>query len=399
MAKLNALAVRAATKPGRYHDGRGLMLVVKPGGSRSWVVRLQVDGKRRDFGLGPAADVSLVEAREKADAIRKLYRSGVDPVAAKRAEKAARNAISTFAEAAVSYHAEQESTWRNAKHRAQWLSSLNAYAFPAIGRVRVDEIDGPMIRDLLLPIWLEKPETARRVRQRIGAVLDWCHAKGLRPTEAPMRSLSKGLPRQPRRDRHFSAMPFEDVPSFMVKLGESDSVGRLALQFVILTAARSGEARGAIWEEIDREAGTWTIPANRMKGGREHIVPLCEAVIAILDRAKLFRTGRLGEPVFPGQGGRVMSDMTLAKALKTSGASDVTVHGFRSSFRDWAAETTGFSGDVVEAALAHTVRNKVEAAYRRTNYLEKRRLLMDAWARFLLPFDGNVVHIRPASGQ
>ena len=245
MGQLTALSVKAATKPGRYSDGDGLILVVKSAGARSWVLRAQVDGKRRDFGLGSASTVTLAEARDLAEESRKLYRKGVDPVAAKRAERLARQTIPTFRVAAKAAHEERKSGWRNDKHRAQWLSTLEAYAFPSIGDVQVNEIEGSMIRDLLLPIWLEKPETARRVRQRVGVVLDWAHAKGYRTSEAPMRSISKGLPKQPRKDGHFAALAYDAAPAFMAKLAERESVGRLALQFLILTAARSGEVRGA----------------------------------------------------------------------------------------------------------------------------------------------------------
>lgn len=391
MGRLTALGVKAATKPGRYLDGEGLMLLVKPSGARSWLLRVQVDGKRRDFGLGSASDVSLAEARQKAAEVRKLYRSGVDPVAAKQAAKSASAGIPPFAEAARVVHGEHKDGWRNAKHRAQWLSSLEAYAFPAIGDVRVDRIDAPAIRDLLLPIWLDKPETARRVRQRIGTVLDWAHAKGFRDAEAPMRSISKGLPRQPKRERHLPALPYTDAPALMARLAEGDSIGRLALRFLILTAARSGEVRGATWEEIDFDAALWTVPAGRMKAGKMHMVPLSEDVLVILKAAGEIRQDREGEPVFPGLAHKPMSDMTLTKVLRMAGVEGATVHGFRSTFRDWAAEMTSTPGDVVEAALAHTIRNRVEAAYRRTNYLDKRRLLMNAWASYLAGAHGNVV--------
>ena len=396
MGELTALAVRAASKPGRYRDGNGLMLLVKASGARSWVLRTQVDGARRDFGIGSLADVGLAAAREKADTIRKQYRGGVDPVEAKRAAKSARATIPTFEAAAELAHGEQVNAWRNIKHRAQWISSLRAYAFPALGKVRVDKIDGPMIRDVLLPIWLEKPETARRVRQRVGAVLDWCYAKGLRPSEAPMRSIGKGLPRQPKRDGHFAAMAYDAVPAFVSKLAASESVGRLALQFLIYTAARSGEVRGATWAEIDLDAATWTIPGARMKAGKEHIVPLTSAALALLERANMLKIDKPGALLFPGLRARPLSDMTLGKVVKAAGVADATVHGFRSAFRDWAAEMTGTPGEVVEAALAHTIANKVEAAYRRTNYLDKRRGLMDAWACFLTASGANVVQLKLA---
>jgi integrase len=343
------------------------------------------------------ADVGLKEAREKADAIRRQFKGGEDPVAARRTAREALRGIPTFREAASKLHEEHHPAWKNPKHRAQWLSSLERYAFPILGELKVDAIDGPAVRDVLLAIWLEKPETARRVRQRITAVLDWSYAKGFRASEAPTRSVSKGLPRQPKRDNHFAAMPYEDVPALMATLAGHDTIGRLALQFVILTAARSGEVRGAGWEEVDFEARTWTIPAKRMKAGRAHIVPLSDSALAILETVRSIRAGREVELIFPGLAGTVMSDMTLSKALKSAGFAGFTVHGFRSSFRDWAAETTGTPGDVVEAALAHTIANKVEAAYRRTNYLEKRRPLMDAWASYLAARGGqisNVVSLR-----
>jgi integrase len=394
MGKLTVLSVKAATKPGRYQDGEGLILLVKPTGARSWLLRVQVDGKRRDFGLGSAADVSLAKARTDADTLRALAKSGVDPVAAKKAEKAAKLGIPTFRVAANTVHGEHKAGWKNAKHEAQWLSSLAAYAFPIIGDVRVDQVDSAAIRDLLMPIWIEKPETARRVRQRVVAVLDWAHSKGYRPTEAPMRSINKGLPRQPKNDGHFAALPYFEVPAVLAKLAENESVGRLALRLVILTATRSGEVRGATWAEIDLEAALWTIPADRMKAGKEHVVPLSQSALEVLKQAEKLRVATDdSEVVFPGWKRKPMSDMTMAKALRIAGGGKATVHGFRSSFRDWAAETTGTPGDVVEAALAHSIKNKVEAAYRRTNYLEKRRLLMDAWASYLSETPANVMRL------
>ena len=226
------------------------------------------------------------------------------------------------------------------------------------------------------------PETARRVRQRVGVVLDWAHAKGYRTSEAPMRSISKGLPKQPRKDGHFAALAYDAAPAFMAKLAERESVGRLALQFLILTAARSGEVRGAHWSEFDLDARVWTVPGERMKAGKAHMVPLSDAAVAVLEKAAKAKKHRDGL-VFPGVQGSPMSDMTLAKVVRDSGEKVATVHGFRSAFRDWAAETTSTPGEVVEAALAHTIANRVEAAYRRTNYLEKRRTLMEAWASYL----------------
>jgi integrase len=382
MGKLTALKVKAAKTAGSYQDGGGLMLIVKPTGSQSWQLRIQVNGKRRDFGLGSASGVSLADARQKAEELRRQYRLGLDPVAIKRAAKAEAEGIPTFEAAARQVHAEHKPGWRNAKHAAQWLSTLEEYAFPYIGQKPVGEIDGPEIRDLLAEIWLSKPETARRVRQRIGTVLDWAHAKGYRSAEAPMRSVSRGLPRQPKRDKHFAALPYEKLPAIMAELEATISIGRLALRFAILTACRSGEVRGATWAEIDFTRRIWTIPAGRMKAGKEHVVPLSDAAVEILRAAEPFRGRNKDAFIFPGKPGKPLSDMTLTKVLRDMGHTEITVHGFRSTFRDWAAEQTATPGDVVEAALAHTIRNKVEAAYRRTNYLEKRRGLMNEWGAF-----------------
>ena len=383
--KLTALSVKAMRGPGRHSDGNGLALVIKETGTKSWVLRIQVDGKRRDFGLGSLADVTLSMARERADELRRQYRSGVDPVAAKRAAKLPDVAMPTFREAAKLAHGEHKGGWKNAKHEAQWVSSLEAYAFPFIGDITVDTIEGPAIRDLLAKIWLAKPETARRVRQRIGTVLDWAYAKGYRTTEAPMRSVAKGLPRQPKKDGHFAALPYEQAPAMMRKLGENNTIGRRALRFLILTVARSGEVRGATWREIGLEQRLWTIPGDRMKAGKTHIVPLQPAAMAILVELKELYGDSPDQTLFPGKANKPLSDMTLTKVLRDGDfPAGITVHGFRSTFSDWVAEKHVGMENVAEAALAHTVKNKVEAAYRRTNYLEKRRDLMAWWAAYLI---------------
>jgi integrase len=381
--KLTALKVKALKEPGRHSDGNGLVLYVKESGAKTWVLRIQVDGKRRDFGLGSLAAVTLAEAREKADELRRKYRSGLDPVAVKRATKVEIPAVPTFRAAAEEAHGEHKGGWKNAKHKAQWLSSLEAYAYPFIGDQAVDKIEGPVIRDLLAKIWLSKPETARRVRQRIGTVLDWAYAKGYRLSEAPMRSITKGLPRQPKKDNHHAALPYEQAPAMMAKLAETNSIGRLALRFLILTAARSGEVRGACWREIDLDQQLWTIPGERMKAGKTHIVPLPPAAIEILNYLKTAYVASPDQPLFPGKANKPLSDMTMTKVLRDGFAGDITVHGFRAAFRDWVAEQKDGMDQVGEAALAHTNANKVEAAYRRTNYLEKRRGLMADWAIFI----------------
>lgn len=379
MGKLTAAKIRSLSEPGRYSDGDGLFLEINGRGAASWILRVQSGGKRQDIGLGSAKSVSLKDARAAAYATRQKIAQGIDPVAERKQE---RITVPTFREAAVSVHEEHRAAWKNGKHQQQWISTLESYAFPAFGDRPVNEIEGPAIRDVLAPIWLSKPETARRVRQRIATVLDWACAKGFRATEAPMRSIAKGLPRQPKKDRHFAAMSYADVPAFVEKLRERESVGRVALEALILTAARSGEIRGACWSELDLDNRIWLVPAERMKMGRTHLVPLSDAAVAAFERAKAFKVGA-SDLVFPGQNvKRPLSDMTLLKILRDMELG-VTVHGFRSAFRDWVADKTDYPGEVAEAALAHAVSNKVEAAYRRTDFLDKRRLLMHDWGAFV----------------
>lgn len=379
MGKLSATAVKAATRPGRISDGDGLFLVVQPSGSKSWVCRVQKNGNRRDFGLGSVSKISLAIARERAREIRTWVELGMDPIFERRKAQG----VPTFRQAAAKVLAAHSKTWRNEKHEKQWLQTLEAYVFPAFGGVQVSEITGPMIRNVLAEIWLAKPETARRVRQRIGTVLDWAYASGYRETEAPMRAITKGLPRQPKKEGHFAAMPYAKVPAFMVRLAERESFSRFALRFAILTAVRSGEVRGAAWDEFDLDEKLWTIPAARMKSAREHVIPLAAPALAILERCKELRIGSRSL-VFPGaRGDAPLSDMTLTKLLREM-KEPVTAHGFRSAFRDWVSEETGHPGEIAEAALAHRVKDKTEAAYRRGNLLEKRRKLMDEWAKYCL---------------
>jgi integrase len=378
MGQLTVARVKTLTEAGRYIDGDGLMLVVKPTGAQSWTLRVRIGGDRRDIGLGSAKVLTLAEARAKAAELRRDIARGIDPIAEK---KKVVDPVPTFRDAATRVHADHKAAWKNGKHQAQWISTLETYAFPMIGDRPVDKIEGPLIRDVLAPIWLTKPETARRVRQRIGAVLDWSYVKGFRKTEAPMRSLAKGLPRQPRKDGHFAAMPYADVPKLIARLRERSSVGRLALEALILTAARSGEIRGATWSEVDLDTGMWSVPADRMKMGRVHHVPLAQQAIDAFRRAEGLRVP-CSDLVFPGQKLKSpVSDMTLLKVMRDM-ETGVTVHGFRSAFRDWVAEETSYPGEVAEAALAHAIPNKVEAAYRRTDFLEKRRSLMREWATF-----------------
>ncbi|TCM19039.1 integrase [Novosphingobium sp. PhB165] len=377
MGKLSAAAVKSITRPGRWGDGDGLFLVVQPSGTKSWLCRVQKNGTRRDFGLGSATKVPLALARERAAEIRTWVEMGLDPIL----ERQKAEGVPTFRLMAGQVIAALRKTWRNEKHEAQWMTTLEVYAFPRLGNVKVSEITGPMIREVLMAIWLSKPETARRVRQRIGTVLDWAYASGYRDSEAPMRAISKGLPRQPKKDNHFEAMDYDRVPAFLVKLSARESYGRFALHFAILTAARSGEVRGATWDEIDLEAKLWTIPKQRMKAQREHVVPLSTPAIRILERCAELRHPRC-PLLFPGlRRNAPLSNMTLTQLLRDM-KQTCTVHGFRSSFRDWVSEETQHPGDVAEAALAHLVKDKTEAAYRRGNLLQKRRIMMDDWAAF-----------------
>lgn len=378
MGKLTAVQIRNLKEPGRYVDGDGLLLVLTALQKGYWVLRATINGRRRDMGLGSVKLVSLKEAREKAFEIRRDIQRGIDPIAERKKREIG---VPNFSKAAETVHQEQKAGWKNGKHQNQWITTLEKYAYPLLGDRLVNDIEGPLIRECLLPIWLEKPETARRVKQRIGVVLDWAYANGMRETEAPMRSLSRALPRQPKQDNHFAAMPYKDIPTFFDHLHKRTSVARLALEFLILCASRSGEVRGAKWAEIDLKNKLWTIPADRMKVGKEHVVPLTDSALDVLECARPYYA-ECSDLVFPGRNVlRPMSDMTLLKILRYAKL-PFTVHGFRSSFRDWAAEQTGYPSEVAEAALAHTIANKVEAAYRRTNYLDKRRELMRDWATF-----------------
>lgn len=377
MGKLSATGVKAASRPGRIGDGDGLFLIVQPGGTKSWVCRVQKNGNRRDFGLGSASKVTLAQARDRAREIRTWMELGLDPLF----ERKKAQGIPTFKEATAKVLAAHRKSWRNEKHEGQWLQTLTSYAFPQIGDVKVSEITGPMIRNVLSEIWLAKPETARRVRQRIGTVLDWAYACGYRENEAPMRAISKGLPRQPKKDGHFAAMPYAQVPDFLCRLRERESYSRLALEFAILTAARSGEVRGALWQEVNFGQKLWTIAKDRMKANREHVVPLCPRALSIVRRCAELKQ-RNCAIIFPGmRGSKPMSDMTLMKLLKEM-KQPYTAHGFRSAFRDWVSEETDYPSEVAEAALAHAIKDKTEAAYRRGSLLEKRRKLMDDWNAF-----------------
>ncbi|QJB68237.1 tyrosine-type recombinase/integrase [Parasphingorhabdus halotolerans] len=380
MTKLTVMKIRNLKEPGRYGDGDGLILNLTAPGKGYWLIRTQINGRRRDIGLGSISLVTLAEARDAVHQVRKDIQNGLDPVAERQKAK---RVIPTFKDAAILVHKEHRKGWKNGKHQKQWIRTLERYVFPKIGNRLVNDIEGPVICDVLSPIWLEKPETARRVKQRIGVVLDWSYANGFRTSEAPLRSISRGLPKQPKKDGHFAAMPYAEVPAFISHLRSKENVSRLALEFLILTATRSGEVRGAKMDEIDLGNRLWTIPAQRMKMGKTHAIPLTDSTLDVLQRVQPY-FAPVSNLIFPGKNvKRPLSDMTLLKVLRVADL-PYTVHGFRSSFRDWAAEQTSYPGEVAEAALAHAVTNKVEAAYRRTNYLEKRRDLMRDWEQFCL---------------
>ncbi len=364
--------------PGRHVDGRGLMLVVKPSGARSWVLRYQLNGRRRDMGLGPYPEVTLARAREKALKARRHLVDGSDPLAVRPAKAV------TFREAALLLIESKRARWRSAKHAAQWSSTLETYAFPLLGDLDVKAIETSHVIGALRPIWTEKTETASRVRQRIEAIIDYATSNGQRdrPDPARWRGHLQNLLAKPssvRSVEHHAALDWRQLPEFMTALEKRQGVSARALQFLLLTAARSGEVRGMRWNEIDLETGVWTVPDSRMKAGKEHRIPLDESAIALLGEPGAPDTRVLASPSNPN---KPMSDMTLTAVLRKMGRTDITVHGFRSTFRDWAGETTNFPREVIEAALAHRLKNIAEAAYARGDLFNKRRDLMAAWRQY-----------------
>lgn len=373
---LTAVRIRNA-KPGRHADGNGLYLHVDDSGAKRWVLRTVIHGKRCELGLGGLSLVSLAEAREEAARLRKIARRNGDPLTERRQE---RRTIPSFEEAARTYHASIVGTFRNIKHRADWLSSLVMYVFPVFGSRSVDELRSEDVLIALSPIWTVKPETARRVKQRVRSVFDWAKVKGYRP-DNPAEGVTKALPKHDDKKTHHPALPYAKVPEFLSALGECGAgmAAKLAFEFLILTVARTSEVLLAKWAEIDLSASMWTVPADRMKAGVEHRVPLSARCLEILKAAKELN----GEYIFPGRDPQhPLSNMALEMILRRMERSDITVHGFRSSFRDWAEERTKFKRSAIEAALAHTIKDKVEAAYLRTKLFDQRIPLMDTWGAF-----------------
>lgn len=387
MGKLTVAKIRAVTKPGIYGDGGTLYLRVAPGGSKSWIQRLAIDGKRRDIGLGGWPLTTLSEAREAAFENRRLARRGGDPLAAKRRAK-----VPTFREAATQTFEANRARWRNAKVATNWLQQLERHAFPVIGDMSVDRIGREDVLRVLTPIWTSKPEVGRKVRQRIRAILRWAEAHGHVSTNVAGEGIDGALPRQPAVKAHFRALPYREIGDALATIEGSgaSTASKLCLRLLVLTAARSGEARGATWDEIDMDAGTWTIAGGRMKSGAEHRVPLSDAVLEVLEQARPLSGGKglvFPSPRLPN---RALSDMSLTKVLRTTGLAERTVvHGFRSTFRDWCADT-GKPRELAEAALAHTV-GGVEGAYFRSDVFDRRRVLMQAWADFVTGGTGTVV--------
>ncbi len=374
---LSPAFVRSAP-PGRHADGNGLYLFVQPSGTRSWIQRLLVRGRRRELGLGSVALVPLAKAREKALANRTLARQGGDPLAEKRRTEG----IPTFAEAAARVLEQKRGGWRGRRHPREWMSSLRRFAFPRIGKMPVSEVTSADVLEILTPIWHTKAPTARCVYQRLRAVLEWAVAMEYR-LDNPCDRIGPVLGAQKDVVEHMQALPHREVASVIrtVRASTAVPVARLAFEFLVLTAARWGEVRWAEWAEIDRDGGVWSVPASRMKANRRHRVPLCGRALEILEAAQALGEGT-SPLVFTRQGGKPLEDKQLRKLLRDHGVAAVP-HGFRSSFRDWAAEETDHPREVIEAALAHVVRNRVEAAYARSDLFERRRVLMEQWAEFL----------------
>jgi integrase len=386
---LTVKRVERLRQPGRYSDGKNLYLQVINADNRSWVFRYERGGIERAMGLGPAHTLTLAEARERARQQRLLLLDGIDPIDHRKAERAklaaARAKVITFAEATKSYLEQHEGEWRNRKHRQQWENTLRTYAFPVLGDMPVAEIDTPAVLRAIEPHWLTKTETMSRTRGRIESVLDWCTVRGYRSGDNPARwkgHLAEALPKRSKiaKVNHHPALDYRELPAFMAELRRREGVAARALEFLILTAARTGEVTGAQWDEFALAEKVWTVPAGRMKGGREHRVPLSGAAVDLL---RSLCSENHNDHVFIGsQPGSGLSSQGMWQVLARMGRSDVSVHGFRSTFRDWCAEQTNFPREVAELALAHHVADKTERAYQRSDLLKKRYALAEAWARY-----------------
>lgn len=411
---LNALQVAKLKQPGYFHDGGGLYLQVKPSGAKSWVFRYTWEGRKRDMGLGSVATFTLAEARERARQARQLVAEGISPIEARqdaqKARQREREMVLTFRDAAARYIADHEAGWRNAKHAYQWRQSLETFAYPVLGDMAVSDVETEDVMRVLSPMWVAKNETATRLRGRIENILDWCKVQGFRTGDNPARwkgHLGKLLPKPSKvaRVENHPALPWQQAPAFMQALRDRPGAAARALEFLILTAARSGEVRGAKWSEIDATSKVWNVPGERMKAGKPHDVPLSDDALAVLDQMRA--EGEDGY-IFKGRGGP-MSDATMLAVIhrmntpkvvwKDRAEKPVLVHGMRATFRMWAGEATNHPRDVAEHALAHQLPDKVEAAYMRSTLFEKRRALMTDWAVYCatVPQTAAVVPIRGAA--
>jgi len=389
VGRLTALKVARAKAPGMYADGGGLYLQVTEGGA-SWIYRYMLNARARAMGLGPIHTITLAEARERATQARKLRLDGIDPIQQRRSERAAQRVAGatamSFRQCGDAFITSREAGW-GALHRRQWTNSLAQHVYPVIGDVRVQDIDTTLVMKVVEPLWRSIPETASLIRGRIEAILDWAKVRGYRTGENPARwrgHVDKLLPARGkvRKVEHHAALPYAELPTFLAALREQEGIAALALEFTILTCVRSGGTRFARWSEFDLLAKVWTVPAQRMKAQREHRIPLSARSLAILQEMHARRHADDGF-VFPGRKvGRPLADTVLLRLLQRLGRGDLTIHGFRSSFRDWAAERTSFPREVAEMALAHSIPSAVEAAYRRGDLFEKRRKLMQQWATF-----------------
>jgi len=387
--RLNALSVKSEIRKGMLADGGGLYLQISAFGTKSWIFRFTRNKRMRDMGLGPFPDVSLLEAREAAQNCRRIVREGFDPIEVRRAEKQALNAVSvktmTFRQCADKYISAHDASWKNIKHARQWTSTLETYAYPVIGNLSVNDVDIGLVLKILEPIWNTKSETASRVRGRIESILDWATARKFREGENPARwkgNLDKLLPARSkiRQVKHHAALPYNDIGPFMAALRQQEGISALGLELLILTAARTGEIIKARWSEIDLSNAVWIIPADRMKAGKEHRIPLSQPALDVLGRLKKVAQNEFALPGLRPNSS--LSNMAFLQLLKRMDRKDLTAHGFRSTFKDWATERTNYPNEVSEMALAHSVGNKVEAAYRRGDLFEKRVRIMSDWGRY-----------------
>ncbi len=389
MAKLTTRKVTSLKEPGFYGDGEGLHLKVSKGGGKSWILRTVVHGRRRDFGLGSASLVPLAEAREISRSYRKIARQGGDPMALRKQKEI------LFSEAARRVHEQRLPTWRNAKHASGWLSAVERFAFPILGDRLISTIETADINSVISPLWTTKHETARRLKQRLSTIFDWAKGNGFYPHENPLNGITESLPKMKRDPEHMAAMHWRDLPAFIHALNEREGVSARTLEFIILTAARSNEARGARWDEIDVDAQTWTVPGDRMKRGKPHRVPLSPEAMQVVEQQR----GLDDDYIFPsatrGKDGstRPQSVMVFKALFKRMGQDGFTTHGFRSTFRDWCSEQAMVQREVAEMALAHAISSQTERAYARSDLFDRRRSLMEAWAAYATGKHGTVTQM------